>query len=72
MMRTISEYQSNTCKWLRISDEKENVLCDFNLTATLIFQFWIDSQNYFYGKFHTYTKKCSIMDSHVHITSFPN
>lgn len=35
---------------------KENLLCDFNLTATLIFQFWIDSKNYFYGKFHTYTK----------------
>lgn len=57
MMRAIPEYQANICKCLRISNGKENVLCDFNLTATLIFLSWIDSQNYRYDKFHTSTKK---------------
>lgn len=57
MIRAISEYQNNICKCLRLSNEKENVPCDFNLPATLDFLSWVDCQNYHYDKFHTDTKK---------------
>ena len=72
-MRAISEYQNNICKCIKLSNEKENALCDFNMT---LLWFSCPGQtvkiiimiNFIYIQ----KRQNSIINSHVYITNFAN
>lgn len=72
-MKIISEYQNNICKCIRLSNEKENALCDFNMS---LLQFSYPGQTVkiivMISFIHIQKRQNSVIDSHVYIISFTN